>query len=227
MRQGGKKWQDDYTFPEPEDELRAKVKGVKCLTVWGHVDGFGGFYGAVLTGIIFAHQNGVPFKHTQGDRVAHYATDDPAKVKELDDFIGLTADPGAQNCLDRHHFPLPMDVKESRVAIPAPEARLIRQMYFKNSKAKYVPADFGHDYQPSSATTTKPPPCTAKSCDIVVHVRRGDIMHRHNIEQYVPDPAWLSRECTIIASLQPVACHDSRSFGFAVSLTCCCHLRHP
>lgn len=104
------------------------LKQAPCVTVFGHTDGFGAQYSAVMSGVIYSHILGVPFKHMQGVKVAHWSAD-PAQITVLDQFLGLQADSTASGCADRHHFPVAK-------VVPPPEAKYIRAMYYSHSKAK-------------------------------------------------------------------------------------------
>ena len=44
----------------------------KCVTVYGHHDGFGASYGAIVTGLVYAYLHGMEFRHTPVQTLAHW-----------------------------------------------------------------------------------------------------------------------------------------------------------
>ena len=62
------------------------IKKAKCITVFGHVDGFGSQYMAVLSGIIYAKMMGKEFRHTALVQLAH-----PETVLDLQDTHNMVA----------------------------------------------------------------------------------------------------------------------------------------
>lgn len=72
---------------------------------------------------------------------------------------------------------------------------------------QFEPTDFGPGYKPTSADSI-PPVCTATSCDVVVHVRRGDIsgtQKQIDGPMYVSDSQWLSMLDQVAADVKGVA----------------------
>eukprot|EP01052_Picozoa_sp_SAG31_P062028 SAG31_NODE_21049_length_559_cov_0.667391_1_plen_142_part_10 len=43
-----------------------------CVTVYGHHDGFGASYGAIVSGVVYAHLHGMEFRHTPTQTLAHW-----------------------------------------------------------------------------------------------------------------------------------------------------------
>lgn len=162
------------------------LKTAQCVTVYGHTDGFGAQYEAVISGVFRAMELGIPFRHTRAPRVSHWSGD----IGELETFLGIEADPAAAaECVGAHHFP------EASHVPAAPLAQAIRKLYFKTSKAAYEPTDFGSGYRPADSASTVARTCTAASCDVVVHIRRGDRSDRGDKlgdRHYVSDSSMLN-----------------------------------
>ena len=140
------------------------------------------------------------------------------QVAQLDQFLGLEADPhAATECAGRHRasictfvsmwpssrsdavcmFPLVFvrrtDFPETTKVPTAPLTAAIRKLYFANSKKDYEPNDFGTDYDPASSQSSVAPACSESSCDIVAHIRRGDRADKGDKlsdAHFIPDNIW-------------------------------------
>lgn len=181
-----------------------ELQTAKCLTVFGHTDGFGAGYSAILSGVMFAFLNKVPFRHTEVKHVAHaqnFGGVDKAAVqketKDLDAFLGLHGTPAAAQCVDRFHFKGQVPIEKV-----AEVKTMLRKMYFENDKSAFEPTDFGAKYKAGDPNFQ--PECTASSCDVVVHIRRGDVGQPKKVTdvQFVSDSKWIETLDRIIVDLR-------------------------
>ena len=166
----------------------------KCITVYGHHDGFGASYSAIISGVVYAYIHGLPFRHTPVQTLAHWFPKNDGPYTKLDDFLGLKATTTAAECVDRHHFTNIIKSFPQKAAVK----QLLRNMYFSNDKAEIEPTDFGARYNQISAAgptaTNRMPSCSPSDCNVVVHVRRGDDSKNAQklvAPQYISDAEWL------------------------------------
>eukprot|EP01052_Picozoa_sp_SAG31_P003782 SAG31_NODE_149_length_22476_cov_41.827189_9_plen_407_part_00 len=175
--------------PRLDDEQ--VLKGSQCITISGHTDGFGAQANAVASGLAFSAILGVPYRHTQfssGALMGHAGTT-PSDMSSLDSFMGLKHDQAAAaECVGRHHMLIDkyLRSKEDMNRIVSH----LRSLYFSVPKAEFEPTNFagyarGEDYVPS---------CTSASCDVAVHIRRGDVCETciNDRYRYIKDEEWVS-----------------------------------
>jgi hypothetical protein len=169
-----------------------------CATVWGHHDGFGASYSGVISGVLWARSQGIPFRHTRLQTLAHWYPETDGPYEQLDALLGLTADDTAVECEGRHHFP--MDTRQ----VSAEDRRFLREMYWSTPKTDFEPVDFGPEHRGGLERTGN---CRPDDCDVVVHVRRGDdsgdLKHLDR-PQYISDGEWLTALDSVLAAVRAV-----------------------
>ena len=174
------------TCPRPDDEVA--LKGSPCITISGHTDGFGAQANAVATGLAFSALFGIPYRHTQfssGALMGHASTT-PQDMESLDRFLGLKSDPTAAECVGRHHMFIDKYLR-NKLSMSKIVTNL-REHYFTDDKTAFQPTNFGgpprgKEYVPS---------CTTASCDVAVHIRRGDVCDTciNDRYRYIKDDEW-------------------------------------
>ena len=145
----------------------------RCVTVLGHTDGFGATYSAAVQGLVFAKLTGIEYKHTPSKSLAHAGGNDTQNVAQLDRFLGFRPDPLSAGCRKQQSFADVLDGRNSTVFFAQAREikKVLRRMYFRQSKVDFEPHDFGgtgkhaHDCRNGCVTS-----CTKRSCESIIRM---------------------------------------------------------
>ena len=175
-------------MPTHQDEQLLKT--AKCITVRGHTDGFGAQASAIVSGMVFGFVNNVSFVHTGFDAGALLGHSDTTPAMEhLDSFLGITANPmAASECVVRHHLWIDTYLRDPRRGIEI--RNMLRDKFFSTDKSEFEAVSA------AGSVMNHVPNCQPESCDIAVHVRRGDtvVLGRRLPQSYriITNTEWVS-----------------------------------